>query len=241
MKMWLLLLALSAPGRAADLSGIEWTPHPGAPLPVDAPLREADGRMTNLREVAAGRPMIIAPGYYRCPNLCGVVRDDLLAALGASALHDDVAVAIVTIDPEETPADAAHAREGGEGRWAGAHYLSGASSALQAAAGFHARFDPAARQFLHPAGLVLATPDGRVAGYVGGVGYGAAQLEQAVADARTGALPDTGLIRLLCFHFDPATGRYTLAIEKLLRIAAAATVGIGALVLWRAHRAGRAA
>lgn len=235
---WLLLLLLALPARAEDLSGIDWVQRPGAPLPIDAPLQEANGAPTTLRQLAAGLPTVIAPGYFRCPNLCGVVRDDLMAALAGSGLRAgrDVAVAIVTIDPAETSADAAGAREGGEDRWPGAHYLTGRSDELQAAAGFHARYDPALRQFLHPAGLVVATPDGRVAGYVPGVGYTASQLEAAVAAARSGAMPRADPIRLLCFHFDPVTGRYTLAIEKLLRIAALLTVGAGGLVLWRAHR-----
>ena len=45
---------------------------------------------------------------------------------------------------------------------------------------------------------------------------------------------------LLCFHFDAATGRYTLAVEKLLRIAAVLTaLSIGG-TLWLAHRPGGA-
>ena len=107
---------------------------------------------------------------------------------------------------------------------------------MQDAAGFHARYDPALRQFLHPTGLVIVTPDGRVGGYVPGIGYNPEQLEDAVAAARTGSVEPPSLVRLLCFHFDPATGRYTLAVERLVQAASLLTALLVGALLWRAHR-----
>ena len=242
MKVLLLLAVLAAPATAKppDLSGVDWADRTGAPLPTTLPLAEADGRPTTLEALGHGLPVILAPGYFHCPALCSVVRDDLLGALGASRLRPgrDVEVAVVSIDPAETPADAAAAREAGENRWPGAHYLTGNSAALQEAAGFHARYDATLKQFLHPAGLVVVTPDGRVGGYLGGVGYSPAQLEDAVDAARAGRTEPAGLIRLLCFHFDPTTGRYTLAIERLVQAAFLLTALLVGAILWRAHRRG---
>ena len=236
----LVLFALAGPAVAKppDLSGIEWTDRTGAQLPTALPLREADGAATTLAAIGNGLPVILAPGYFHCPSLCSVVRDDLLSALSQSRLRpgQDVAVAMVSIDPAETPADAAPAREAGDNRWPGAHYLTGDSAAVQDAAGFHARYDPALKQFLHPAGLVVLTPDGRVGGYVSGVGYTPEQLESAVADARAGRVEQASLLRLLCFHFDPATGRYTLAVERLVQAASVLTTLVVLAFLWRAHR-----
>ena len=240
IRLLCLLLAFAAPAmaRPPDLSGIEWTDRTGAPLPIELPLREADGAATSLAAVGGGLPVILAPGYFHCPSLCSVVRDDLLSALGRSRLRAgaDVAVAVVSIDPAETPADAVPAREAGDNRWPGAHYLTGDSTAIQDAAGFHARYDGALKQFLHPAGLVVMTPDGRVGGYVSGVGYTPEQLEAAVADARAGRVEPASLLRLLCFHFDPTTGRYTLAVERLVQAASVLTTLVVLAFLWRAHR-----
>lgn len=237
----LLLLAGPALAKPPDLSGVDWTDRTGAPLPTSLPLVEADGRPATLEALAHGLPLILAPGYFHCPSLCSVVRDDLLAGLAASRLQAgrNVEVAIVSIDPAELPANAVAAHEQGETRWPGAHYLTGDSAKLQEAAGFHATYDPALKQFLHPAGLVVATPDGRVSGYLGGVGYTPAQLEDAVDAARTGRTESAGsLIRLLCFHFDPSTGRYTLAVERLVQAASLLTTLVVGAWLWRAHRRG---
>ena len=43
-------------------------------------------------------------------------------------------------------------------------------------------------------------------------------------------------VLLLCFNYDPATGRYTLAIVKLLRLFAVLTVLTIAVTLYLAFR-----
>ena len=247
MKILVLLLLLTIPAGAETMADFAFRQTPGAALPLDASLLDEAGRPTTLRAVAGGLPLVLALGYLHCPNLCGVVRDDTLSALSRSALRPgrDYALAVVTIDPAETPSQAQAARTDGLARYpvdgaeAGWRYLTGPEPSLRAvqdAVGFRARFDAAAKQFLHPAGLVLATPAGSVAGYVLGVGYTPADLEAAVARARAGVSLRASPILLLCFHFDETTGRYTLAVMKVVRLAAFVTaVGIG-VALWRAHR-----
>ncbi len=243
MKALLLLLVLALPAKAADLGGLDWEQHPGAPLPFDAPLTGADKQPTSLRQAAAGLPLVLAPGYFRCPNLCGVVRDDLFAALAATGLRPgrDYAVALLTIDPAETPDDAAAAAGAILDRYPGLvlHALTGPAASLDAiaaAAGFHARFDPASRQFLHPAGVVLATSAGLVSGYALGVGYSPEALAEAVAQARDNRFAPAEPIRLFCFSYDPITGRFSLAVMEALRLGAVATVLGVALVIARLAR-----
>lgn len=238
----LLLLLSAAPAWAApDLSGLGFTPHLNASLPLDAGFADEAGHGVRLRDVLAGRPALIAFGYYRCPTLCGVVRDDLFSALAGSGLRAgvDYHVVIASIDPAETPEVARQAKAQDIARYdvpgaeAGWRFLTGPSAALQDAVGFHARWDTALRQFLHPTGVVAVTPAGLVSSYVLGVGYGPQRLAQAVrlaAAGRVAAAPSPLL--LLCFHYDAGTGRYTLAIEKVLSLMALLTVaGIGGMLL----------
>jgi len=88
------------------------------------------------------------------------------------------------------------------------------------------------RQFLHPAGVVFLGPTGRVSGYLLGVGYSPGDLALGVTRASKGGLERAATpILLLCFHFDPTTGRYTLAITKALQLADLLTVlTLGALI-----------
>ena len=96
---------------------------------------------------------------------------------------------------------------------------------MEAAVGFHARFDADTKQFLHPAGLVFLSPSGTVSGYLLGVGYQAGDLRAGLVRARTGGIARAVLpVLLLCFHFDPTTGRYTLAIMRLIQVGGALRV-----------------
>lgn len=248
IAVWLVLGAAAA--RAEDPGDFAFVQNPGALLPREAAFTEADGRTLRLGDLGA-RPVILALGYFHCPSLCSLVRDDLFDALSHSGLRSgaDYDLLVASIDPAETPADAAGAkaddvsRYGGEADQPGWHFVVGSTEAIDAlasAVGFKRRYDAALRQFLHPAGLVVLTPGGRVSGYVLGVGYRAGEIRAAVTLASGGGIARAALpLLLLCFHYDAATGRYSLAVMKVLRLAGIVTVltmGSVLLLAWRRER-----
>jgi protein SCO1/2 len=155
----------------------------------------------------------------------------------------------LSIDPSETSADAAAAKAEDMSRYPapdaaqGWHFLTGPADAVQAVAdavGFRDRFDPELKQFVHPAGILFATRAGIVSSYLLGVGYQPADMRLAVTRADRGTVAEAALpILLLCYHYDPTTGRYTLAIMKLLRLAAGITVITLGGTLFLAFRRGR--
>ena len=243
--------AASGPAAPSDAADFAWRMAPGAQLPLDTPLTDEAGRAVRLQDAFGVRPVVLDLGYFHCPSLCGVVRNDLFRALQASGLKggEDYTLVALSIDPAETPRDAAEAKAAdlaqapfatGDG-W---HYWTGSAPALaavEAAVGFRARYDAEFKQFLHPAGLVVLTRGGVVSGYLQGVGYAGGDLRTAVLRAGEGGIAQAALpILLLCFHFDAATGRYTLAIEKVLRLMALFTVAIIGGLLLVLHRRGAA-
>jgi protein SCO1/2 len=248
-----LLLTLSAGGTQAainDPADYAWRTAPGATIPLGFALRDEAGHQVHLGDFFGTRPVILDLGYYHCPSLCGVVRADLLNALQTSGLRGghDYQVVALSIDPAETPRDAGEARQADLAQATFAtpadwHYLTGdhtAIAAVESAIGFRAEYDAQLREFLHPAGLVVLTPAGVISGYVLGVGYTGGDLRAAVTRAGAGGIAKAVLpVLLLCFHFDSTTGRYTLAIVKVLRLMGAITVlSIAALLLvLHRHRA----
>jgi protein SCO1/2 len=216
-----------------DSADLAYHERPGSPVPMNLPFRDADDRVRSLADIAQGRPLILVPAYYDCTSLCGLVRSSLYGALAALTDSGDYALAIVSIDPQETSDSARmaqshdqHAIDGLHGPQP--HYLTGAAPNLQAvtdAVGFRARRDPLSGQFLHPAGVVFLTPRGTVSSYLLGVGYTPAQVRSALQRAQAGVLAQVGApLLLLCFHFDATTGRYSLEIMKVLRLAGYLTV-----------------
>lgn len=255
MACWTLLVMValslcSGSGTAlADEPGdYAFDQRPGASVPLDRTFTGADGRPRRLGGVFGQRPVILALGYFHCPTLCGLGRNDLLEALSQSGLRPaaDYDLLVVSIDPAETPADAAatsvddRQRYPADGSEAGWHYLTGDAASIAAlanAVGFRSRYDVQLKQFLHPAGLVVLTPDGSVSGYVLGIGYRAGDVRAAVTLASTGGLAKTALpLLLLCFHYDAATGRYSLAVMKVLQLAGLVTVAVMGGTLFLALR-----
>ena len=97
--------------------------------------------------------------------------------------------------------------------------------------GFPFRYDSGIDQYAHPAGLIIAAPDGTVARYVLGLDYRPLDLRLALTEAAGGAIasPASELL-LLCYGYDPGTGRYSLAIKNITRVLCGATV-LGVVIL----------
>ena len=248
-----ILLALSLPVLTAaapppDLGEFAYRQRPGNQLPLDTAFRDETGRSAALRNFLGGKPTVLALVYFHCPNLCGIVRTDLFDALARSGMTAgrDYTLIALSIDPSETVADAQEAKADDLSRYPlpggqqALHFLTGATDSVQAVAdaiGFRDRFDPDLKQFLHPAGIVFTTASGVVSSYLLGVGYEPGDVRLGVTRANLGSIATAALpVLLLCFHYDPQTGRYTLAIVKLLRLAGLITVVTIAGMLFLAFR-----
>lgn len=250
----LVLVALAvpvAPAKAAltqaQLGDLAFRPHPGAGLPLDAALTNEQGRTVRLGDFfAAGRPVVLVLDYLHCKTLCGFVLGGLADALAPLPLvaGKDYAVVAVSIDPRESVTDARAARarylarSGDEA--AAWHFLTGAEVAVRRiadAVGFPYRYDPELDQYAHPAGFVVASPDGTIARYILGVGYEPNDLRQAIAGAEQGRVAGAlSRLLLLCYGHDPQQGRYTPQIElAAILVNLAGVLGVVAVIA-RIHR-----
>jgi protein SCO1 len=247
-------LVLTAAAPPADLGEFAYRQRLGSQLPLDTVFRDETGRSAPLRDLLGDKPAVLALVYFHCPNLCGIVQADLFDALaktGMTAGRDYTLIAL-SIDPSETVEDAKKAKADDLSRYPlpggqqASHFLTGSPNDVQAVAdavGFRDRFDPDLKQFLHPAGIVFTTASGVVSSYLLGVGYEPGDVRLGVTRATLGSIATAALpVLLLCFHYDPQTGRYTLAIMKLLRLAGLITVVTisGALFLAFRRERGRA-
>lgn len=240
-RLCLALLAWmlsAAAGFAAvpDTSGIVYDQRLGKTLPLTSGFVDQTGRRVMLRDVVGGHPTVLALGYFNCPSLCSLIRDDLFASLAQTGLRTgtDYRLVFVSIDPAETPADAARAMASdlkanpSFGAGDGWYFLTGdrgGIEAVEAAVGYHSRYDVSLKQFIHPAGLVFLTSRGMISSYLLGIGYQAGDVRAGVLRARDGGIAHAALqVLLICFHYDSTTGRYSLAIIKLLRLGAGLTM-----------------
>jgi protein SCO1/2 len=253
LRVWFLLATFGAAtagqcAAAPDPNMYAFHERPGALLPTQAVFLDSDDRAVHLNELSRGLPLIVVLAYFHCASLCGVVRSSLFNALRAANLEAgrDYALTVLSIDPHEMGAAARAAKSadlaafGPVGADSFVHYLTGRAGDIQALAdsvGFRDRFDTASNQFVHPAGVVFVTPAGRVSNYLLGVGYAPSTVRSALERAGAGGIAAAGSpLLLICFHFDPTTGRYSLEILKVLRLAAIIAVLTLAGVLFLLYR-----
>lgn len=263
MKRWLLLAWLACGAACAAPLALPAPPdaglaqHIGARVPLDIAVTDEAGRPQRLADVIDGtRPVLLVPGYYRCPQLCGLVMRGLLDALQASGTgRAKWRIVGIGIDPGETPADAqarhqldaAYASSLADAVQAGPldlHLLTLGAPQLQRVAGaIGIRFerlpataaDPAT--IAHPATVVLLTPRGGISRYFNGLGIDAGELRVALADAAGDRLGSaTSRLALLCAHFDPSAGQLSAPVMRAVR--AGSLLILAALAGWCWRRRG---
>jgi len=239
-------------GKPPILEHVGFDQRIGDVIPLDLPFRDEDGNTVPLRTFFQGKPVVLVPAYYECPMLCTLVLNGVVSAL--RALPFDAAkefqVVVFSFNPRETPALAKAKKETYLSEYrrpdsaAGWHFLTGDEDSiakLTAAIGFRYAWDEAQKQYAHASGIVVVTPQGRLARYFYGVEFPPRDLRLALVEASTekiGTVVDELL--LFCFHYDPATGRYSQVALDVVRAGGLATVlalGIFIVVMLRRERA----
>jgi protein SCO1/2 len=207
-----------------------------AQVPLDLKFSDEQGREVTLGSLFGHRPVVLALVYYECPMLCTEVLNGLVSALQTISFNagNEFDIVVVSFDPGETPALAAQKkalyvkRYGRPGAETGMHFLTGREDAIHAltsAVGFRYQYDPSTDQFAHTAVLTVLTPAGHVSRYLYGIEYPPRDLRLALveaADSKIGTAVDRAL--LYCYHYDPETGKYGLAIMNLVRLGGIMTV-----------------
>ncbi len=206
-------------------------------VPLDLTFMDESGQAVQLRQYFGSKPVILVLVYYQCPMLCSQVLNGFTGALNGIVRFNvgrDFNVVTVSFDPRDTPQTAADAkkkymqryrRPGAEQGW---HFLTGRKDqidGLAQAVGFRYAWDPEIKQFAHASGIMLLTPDGRVAQYYYGIEYAPRDLQLGLIEASKGKIGNlVDQVLLYCYHYDPTQGRYGAVIINILRVSALATV-----------------
>ena len=227
------------PGKVAIAQNLN------AQLPLDLMVRDETGRVVRLGEYFNhGKPVLLNFMYYRCPMLCPMVMDGVTNAL--TELRFDIGkefdVVTISMDPRDTPEQAAAKKDvyvkryGRFGAANGWHFLTAHESAIKritSTVGFQYAYDIKTDQFAHGTALIAVTPQGRVSRYLYGFEYKPRDLRLALVEASAGKIGTaTDAILLLCYHYDPATGRYSRTAMNFVRAGGVATMlGLAGFIL----------
>ena len=227
-------------------AGIEQ--HLNNPLPLQAVFTDEQSDSAPLGHWIGKQPVILVMVYYKCRSLCPEVLHGLAAGLKDSGLRpgQDYDVLTVSIDPGDSPSDAVTEKTrfdrevGLPGIDQATHFLTGSEASIKAmsdATGFHfvrvpgpdGRMD----QFAHPTVIMFATPDGRLSKYIAGADYQSRDLRLAILDASKRKISSPiDLVLLYCCSYNPASGKYSVAVLRVLSIAGFATLIVIAGMIW---------
>jgi len=235
--------------RPKILDNVGIDQHLNQQLPMDAVFTDDTGRTAKLGDFFNKRPVLLQLIQFSCQNLCTLEVNGLCRAANGCTLQpgQDYDILTISFDPKETtPLAAAKKRNyvsqiNKSGVAAAWHFLTGSPDSIAAvtqAAGFRYVYDAANDQYVHSGALMIVTPDGRMSKYLYGAEYAPNDLRLSIADAtdnKIGTLSDA--ILLFCFHYDPETGKYTVAVRNLLRLGATLTLGgVGLFVVMQLRR-----
>jgi protein SCO1/2 len=243
----LLTLSLCASaqqfGLPAMVRGVGIDQNLNAQLPLELTFKDETGQTVRLGQYFRQKPVVLALVYYECPMLCNMVLNGLTHSMEQSTLDlgKDYEVVTVSFNPRETWQLAAAKKANyiekykGKGTAEGWHFLTGQEDNIKKladAAGFHYKYDPISKQFAHASGIMVITPEGRIARYFYGIEYKPRDFRLGLVEAsehKIGSPAD--VIMLFCYHYDPMTGKYGLVITNVIRTLGSATViGLGALL-----------
>jgi protein SCO1 len=205
-------------------------------IPLDAVFKDEQGREVRLGQFFNGKPVVLSLVYYACPMLCNQVMNGELGSFRQISFNmgEQYEVVTVSFDPRETPDLAAakkttyvkaYNRPGAEASW---HFLTGDEAnirRLTEAVGFRYTWDDQTKQFAHASGIMVLTPEGKLARYFYGIEYPARDLRLGLVEASQNKIgTPVDALMLYCYHYDPATGKYGAVIMNIVRLAGGLSV-----------------
>jgi len=223
------------------LRGIDVKEHLGELVAKNAVFTDESGRTAPLAGfLRADRPVILTLNYSRCPMLCSLELNALVTALKQLdwTAGKDFDIVTVVLDPAEKPADAQKFKERYLGQYgrkeaaSGWHFLTGDEPSIRAVAdsvGFTYGFNEKRDEYIHPAAIMLLSPEGKIARYLYGVEYHPKTLRLSLVESGEGKIGSSiDQLILFCFHYDEKEGRYAPVAMNIMRVASAAgTVVLG--------------
>lgn len=216
---------------------------------LELQFRDEAGATVRLRDYFGKKPVILNLGYYECPMLCTVVLNGMVESFQDLKLDvgKQFEVVNVSVAPDETPELGAAKKRTYLKRYGrpeaarGWHFLTGDEAAIKQLAdeaGFRYAFDPVSKQYAHPSGFLVLTPDGKVSRYFFGSAFRPQELDAALKQAGAGrAGSPIEQFVLLCFHYSPLTGKYGPLVLTVVRWSGIATLaGLGCAIVIASRR-----
>jgi protein SCO1/2 len=176
-------------------------------------------------KTAINKPTVFALVYYECPGLCSPLLEGVAEVISRAKLNlgTEYQVFTVSFDPDEKPKLAKEKKanyaklvknQDVENGW---RWFTGDSTNianLLNSLGFKVKKE--GQEFIHPASLMVVSPEGKITRYLHGTYFLPFDLKMAVIEASEGKSgPTINKVLKYCFSYDPAGKKYVLNFTKI--------------------------
>lgn len=205
--------------------------------PLDLTFTTDEGKVVKLRDLQRGKPVVLSLVYYECPSICNVLLNGMVQSLKNIdlAAGQDFDLWTISFNHKEGTELAHNKREaylklyGRDSARTGWRFMTGTEENIRAfsdAVGFAFKYNPNTKEYAHPAGILLLTPEGRISSYLFGSSFEKKDLQLGLVDASQGKIGSFAdkLKLMICYRYSPVLGKYTLLINRTLAAACLLTV-----------------
>lgn len=237
--------------KPQDIQDVGVTEQLGEKIPLDITFANSEGDSVTLAEIMSdGKPVLLNPVYYECPQLCSMVKEAIYQGVRDLKWSpgQDYNIVTFSIDPEEKHPLAAENkqeyltkldRRGTEDGW---FFLTGDDSSIKQlteSVGFNFKqLDN--EEFAHGATVIFLSPEGTITRYLYGLEYDEFNMRNALYEAADGEIGSTAeQVLLYCYQYDADSNSYTPVAWRIMRLGGFATVlilGIFLGFMWIRHR-----
>ena len=237
--------------KPQKLDDVGVTERLGEDVPLDLKFANAEGDTITLGELFKdGKPVLLNPVYYECPQLCSMVKEAIFKGVKDLKWDPGNEYNIVTFsfDPSEGQELASKNkkkylnkldRKGSEEGW---HFLTGNKEnikQLTEAVGFDFR-KLQNGQYAHGAAIMFLSPKGTITRYLYGLKFDEFNMRNALYEAADGNIGSTAeQVLLYCYQYDADSNSYVPVAWRIMKIGGFATMiilGIFLGFMWMRHR-----
>ncbi|HEX8236446.1 MAG TPA: SCO family protein [Abditibacteriaceae bacterium] len=204
-------------------------------VPVNLMFRDETGKEVRLGSYLGDKPAMVLMLSYACTQLCAAELEALVYTLKELKFTPgkEFNLLVASIDPQETVAMARGNKDAFMEKYqrpaaaAGVHFLTGDAASIKeltAATGYHYVYDKVWKQWIHPSAVVMLTPDGKVGRYFLKLDYSPRDLRYGLIESSASRIGSPVDYFVLSCGVHYSNGKYTFAVEKLLRAAGVLTL-----------------
>lgn len=217
----LIISQLSAEENPPELGIYE---HLDEYIPDDLIFTDENYNQVNLKE-AIDKPTVIALVYYECPGICSPLLEGVADVITKAKvdLGTEYQVFTMSFDPDEKPKLARDKKanyaklvknKDVQNGWS---WFTGDSTNINNllnALGYKVKRQ--GQEFIHPAALIVLSPDGKITRYLHGTYFLPFDLKMAVIEASEGRSgPTINKVLKYCFSYDPEGKKYVMNFTKV--------------------------